>query len=197
MKKILALFLIVMALVAGAAFVACGGGDDKDKDGKDTPVAQETKEGNGEEEEDTPAAEDKDKDEDKDQDKEDEEDEDNGGGGGSLGDVPIYPGAKEVSSGEWSGSDALVPGIGSEVDPTAFEAVKYGMYETDDAPEEVFDWYKDEMSGWKEEWTFSNAGDEGAGSIGIWSKDDGKAAAWIVVAEEEGKTSLTIMTGAE
>jgi hypothetical protein len=180
LKKILALFLIVMALVAGAAFVACGGGDD-DKDGKATPVAEEDKDGNGEEEEATPAA----------------EDEDNGGGGGSLGDVPIYPGVKEVSSGEWSGSDALVPGMGSEVDPTAFDTVKYGMYETDDAPDEVFDWYKDEMSGWKEEWVFSSGGEEGAGSIGIWSKDDGKAAAWIVVAEEEGKTSLTIMTGGE
>jgi hypothetical protein len=179
LKKILALFLIVMALVAGAAFVACGGGDD-DKDGKATPVAEEDKDGNGEEEA-TPAA----------------EDEDNGGGGGSLGDVPIYPGVKEVSSGEWSGSDALVPGMGSEVDPTAFDTVKYGMYETDDAPDEVFDWYKDEMSGWKEEWVFSSGGEEGAGSIGIWSKDDGKAAAWIVVAEEEGKTSLTIMTGGE
>ena len=184
MKKILALFLIVMALVAGAAFVACGGGgDDKDKEEKATPAAQETKEGNGGEE--TPAA------------KATKEEDGDGDGGGSLGDVPIYPGVKEVSSGEWSGSDALVPGIGSEVDPTAFDTVKYGMYESDDAPDEVFDWYKDEMSGWKEEWTFSNAGDEGAGSIGIWSKDDGKAAAWIVVAEEEGKTSLTIMTGAE
>jgi hypothetical protein len=182
LKKILVLFLIVTALVAGAAFVACGGGDD-DKEEKATPAAQETKEGNGGEE--TPAA------------KATKEDGGNGDGGGSLGDVPIYPGAKKVSSGEWSGSDALVPGIGSEVDPTAFDTVKYGMYETDDAPDEVFDWYKDEMSGWKEEWVFSSGGEEGAGSIGIWSKDDGKAAAWIVVAEEEGKTSLTIMTGGE
>jgi len=186
LKKILALFLIVMALVAGAAFVACGGGGDDDKDGKDTPAAQETKEGNGGEE--TPAAK---------ATKEEDGDGDGGDGGGSLGDVPIYPGAEEVSSGEWSGSDALVPGMGSEVDPTAFDTVKYGMYETDDAPDEVFDWYKDEMSGWKEEWTFSSGGEEDAGSIGIWSKDDGKAAAWIVVAEEEGKTSLTIMTGGE
>jgi hypothetical protein len=186
LKKVLVLFLIVMALVAGAAFVACGGGDDEDKDGKTTPVAQETKEANGGEEE-TPAVEPT----------EEEEDGGGGNGGGSLADVPIYPGAKKVSSGEWSGSEAMIPAIGGNENPEDFGTIKYGMYETDDSPGDVFDWYKDKMSGWNEEWVFSSSGEDGAGSVGIWSKDDGKTAAWIVVGEDGGTTSLTIMTGSQ
>ncbi len=70
------------------------------------------------------------------------------------------------------------------------------MYETDDSPDEVFNWYKDKMSGWKEEWIMSSSG-EGAGSIGVWSKDDGKTAGWVTVSEDQGTTSLTIMTGSQ
>jgi len=168
LKKILALLLIVTALVAGAALVACGGGDDKDKDEKATPVAQETKEAeNGD-----------------------------GDSGGSLEDIPIYPGAKKVTSGEWSGADAPLPGIGGGENPSDYGTVKYGMYETDDSPDEVFNWYKDKMSGWKEEWIMSSSG-EGAGSIGVWSKDDGKTTGWVTVGEEGGTTSLTIMAGSQ
>ena len=179
MKKVLVLFLIVTALVAGAALVACGGGDDKD--GKDTPVAQETKEGSSGGEE-TPAAK--------------ATKEEGGGGGGSLGDIPVYPGATKITSGEWSGSDAPIPAIGGGENPSDYGTVKYGMYETDDSPDDVFNWYKDKMSGWKEEWIMSSSG-EGAGSIGVWSKDDGKTAGWVTVSEEGGKTSLTIMTGSQ
>jgi len=179
LKKVLVLFLIVTALVAGAALVACGGGDDKD--GKDTPVAQETKEGSSGGEE-TPAAK--------------ATKEEGGGGGGSLGDIPVYPGATKITSGEWSGSDAPIPAIGGGENPSDYGTVKYGMYETDDSPDDVFNWYKDKMSGWKEEWIMSSSG-EGAGSIGVWSKDDGKTAGWVTVSEEGGKTSLTIMTGSQ
>ena len=181
MKKVIVLFLIAMALATGAAFVACGGGGDKDKGDKTTPAAQETKEGNGGE--DTPAA------------KATKED---GGGdsGGSVADIPVYPGAKKITSGEWAGSDAPIPGIGGGENPSDFGTVKYGMYETDDSPDEVFNWYKDKMSGWKEEWIMSSSG-EGAGSIGVWSKDDGKTAGWVTVSEESGTTSLTIMTGSQ
>jgi uncharacterized protein YgiB involved in biofilm formation len=70
------------------------------------------------------------------------------------------------------------------------------MYETDDSPDEVFNWYKDKMSGWKEEWIMSSSG-EGAGSIGVWSKDDGKTTGWVTVGEEGGTTSLTIMAGSQ
>jgi hypothetical protein len=180
LKKVIVLFLIVMALVAGAALVACGGGGDKDKGDKTTPAAQETKEGNGGE--DTPAAK--------------ATKEDGGGGGGSLGDIPVYPGATKVTSGEWSGADAPIPAIGGGENPSDYGTVKYGMYETDDSPDDVFNWYKDKMSGWKEEWIMSSSG-EGAGSIGVWSKDDGKTAGWVTVSEENGTTSLTIMTGTQ
>ena len=187
MKRILALFLIVTALVAGAAFVACGGGDDKDKGEKPTAVVQEDEEDNGEEE--TPAAK---------ATKEDEEDEeDEGDSGGSVADVPVYPGAEKISSGEWSGSDAPIMGIGGGEDPSSYGTVKYGMYETDDSPDEVFDWYKDKMKGWREDWVMSSSGEDGGGSIGVWSKDDGKTTAWVTVGEEGGTTSLTIMAGVQ
>ena len=188
MKKTLAFFLVALTLVAGAAFVACGGGDDDKENGdKTTPVAEETKETDGEdtpEEKDTPAA------------KETKED-DGGDSGGSLDNVPIYPGADEVMTGEWSGDEALIPAIGDGENPADFEKVKYGIYETDDSPDDVFEWYKDKMSGWKEEWVFATSGEEGAGGIGVWSKDDGKTAAWIMVGEDSGKTSLTVMTGSQ
>jgi hypothetical protein len=185
LKKVLVLFLIVTALVAGAALVACGGGD-KNKEEKTTPVAQETKEGNGGEEtptaKETPAAE--------------ATKEEGGGGGDSLGDIPVYPGATKITSGEWSGSEAPIPAIGGGENPSDYGTVKYGMYETGDSPDEVFNWYKDKMSGWKEEWIMSSSG-EGAGSIGVWSKDDGKTAGWVTVSAEGGKTSLTIMAGTQ
>jgi len=185
LKKVIVLFLIVLTLAAGAALVACGGGD-KNKEEKTTPAAQETKEGNGGE--DTPAA--------KETPAAKATKEEGGGGGGSLGDIPVYPGANKITSGEWSGSDAPIPAIGGGENPSDYGTVKYGMYETDDSPDEVFNWYKDKMSGWKEEWIMSSSG-EGAGSIGVWSKDDGKTAGWVTVSEEGGKTSLTIMTGSQ
>ena len=194
MKRILALFLIVTALAAGAAFVACGGGDDKDKEEKATPVAQETKEGNGGEE--TPAAEETPSGKKTPAAEATKEDGGDGGSSGSVGDMPVYPGAKEVTSGEWSGSEAPIPGIGGGANPSDYGTVKYGMYETDDPPDTVFSWYKDKMSGWKEEWIMSSSG-EGAGSIGVWSKDDGKTSGWVTVSEDAGKTSLMIMTGSQ
>ena len=185
MKKVIVLFLIVLTLAAGAALVACGGGD-KNKEEKTTPAAQETKEGNGGE--DTPAA--------KETPAAKATKEEGGGGGGSLGDIPVYPGANKITSGEWSGSDAPIPAIGGGENPSDYGTVKYGMYETDDSPDEVFNWYKDKMSGWKEEWIMSSSG-EGAGSIGVWSKDDGKTAGWVTVSEDGGTTSLMIMTGSQ
>jgi hypothetical protein len=192
LKKVIVLFLIVMTLAAGAALVACGGGD-KNKEEKTTPVAQETKAGN-----ETPAAK--------------ATTSGNktpaakattatggttGGSSDSLGDIPVYPGANKITSGEWSGADAPIPAMGGGENPSDFGTVKYGMYETDDGAETVYNWYKDKMSGWKEEWTYGGTSDGSWSGIGIWSKDDGKTAAWITVSEEGGKTSLTIMTGTQ
>jgi hypothetical protein len=190
-KRILVFFLIVMALVASAAFVACGGGGKKED--KSTPVAQETQAGN-----ETPAAK--------------ATTSGNktpaakattatggttGGSSDSLGDIPVYPGANKITSGEWAGADAPIPAIGGGENPSNFGTVKYGMYQTDDSPDTVFSWYKDKMSGWKEEWTFAGSGEGNAGGIGVWSKDDGKTAAWVVVGEQDNQTSLTIMTGTQ
>jgi hypothetical protein len=186
LKKLWIYLLIVVALAAGAAFVACGGDEDEDG-GKATPVAEENGEAengdaeNGDEEA-TPVAE------------ENGEAED-GGGEGSIGDVPVYPGAKEVMSGEWSGSEAAIPMMGAPMDPEDYGTVEYAMYETDDSAEEVFGFYEDEMKGWNEEWTFSGGDETGMGGMGIWSKDDGAVAAWIVVSEEDGTTSLMIGVG--
>ena len=185
MKKTLAFLLVALTLVAGAAFVACGGGDDKKENGdKTTPVAEETKQTDGE---DTPAA------------KEtpavkETKEADGGDSGGSLASVPVYPGADEVMTGESSGDEALIPTIGGGENSADFDKVKYGIYETDDSPDKVFEWYKDKMSGWKEERVLATSGEEGAASIGIWSKDDGKTFAWIMTGADSGKTSLTIWT---
>jgi hypothetical protein len=178
LKKVIVLFLIVMALVAGAAFVACGGGGNKEE--KTTPAAQETQAGN-----ETPAA---------------KATTQEGGGGGSsasMGDIPVYPGATKTTSGEWSGADAPIPAFGGGENPSSFGTVQYAMYETGDGAETVYNWYKDKMDGWKEEWTFSGSSDGGWSGIGIWSKDDGKTAAWITVSEDQGTTTLTIMTGSQ
>ncbi len=176
MKKTWIYLLIVVALAAGAAFVACGGDEDEDG-GKATPVAEENGDGEA-----TPVAEENGGAED-------------GGGEGSIADVPVYPGAKKTDSGEWSGSEALIPAIGGDLEAADYTKIEYGIYECEDSSDEVFDWYKDKMNGWKEEFTLSSSGEEGGGGVGIWSKDDGKVAAWITVSEEDGTTSLMIMVG--
>jgi hypothetical protein len=109
----------------------------------------------------------------------------------------VYPGAEKITSVEWSGSDVPIPMIGAPKSPEDYANVKFGMYESDDPAQEVFDWYKNEMKGWNEEWTFSGGAEEGAAGMGVWTKDDGKTAAWVLVGEEEEVTSLIILVGAE
>jgi len=180
LKKILALFLIVMALVAGAAFVACGGGDDEDKDGKATPAAQETKEGNGGEE--TPAAK-----------ATKEEDGGGGNGGGSLEDVPIYPGATKI--GEWSTTSGAM--AGAPMDLGEYSSITYAMFETDDSTDDVLDFYKDKMKDWNDEGTFSFGEGEEAMSWFYWTKDEGAVAAMVMVVEEGGNTAFTVYAASQ
>ena len=99
---------------------------------------------------------------------------DNGDSGGSIGDVPVYPGAKKTTSGEWSGSEAMIPAIGSDVDAGNYAKVQYAMYETDDSANDVFDWYKDKMSDWDDAGSFSGGSEGSVGAFGVWTKDDGK-----------------------
>ncbi|MDI6857707.1 MAG: hypothetical protein QME71_05275 [Dehalococcoidia bacterium] len=183
MKRGLAFVLIILALFAGALAVSCGGGDGDEEE----PVAAETREAADAEEE-TPEA--------KPTKAEDGDKED--GEGEPLAGVPIYPGAKRVSSGEWSGSEMPIPMVGAPTDPEDYGKVTFAMYEVDDPPSDVFEWYKDKMGDWKEEWTFSG-GDEDTGEagVGVWTKDGGKTAAWVMVSEDDEVTSLVIATGTQ
>lgn len=184
MKRGLTFILLISLLFAGALAVSCGGGDGDEEE----PVAAETREADDDQE--APAdAETKEAPQAKPTKAEN---------GESLESVPVYPGARRVSSGEWSGSEMPIPMVGAPTDPEDYEKVTFAMYEVDDPPNDVFEWYKDKMGGWKEEWTFSG-GDEdtGAAGIGVWTKDGGKTAAWVMVSEDDEVTSLVIATGTQ
>ena len=198
MKRSWIYALIALALVASAALVACGGSEDN----KATPTVGQ----NQQQDEATPTA------------KATTSSKttpsgsttpstagtakatakataSSGGSGASLGDVPVYPGASEVSTGEWSGSQAMIPVIGSDVDAGNFSTVKYGIYETSDAANDVFDWYKGQMGDWKQEYTYSGSSGGQTAAMAVWTKNDGKEAAWLMVGEDSGTTSISIFFG--
>lgn len=184
MKKVWIHVLIAVALAAGAAFVACG---EEEEEGAAAPTATteaaapteaETEEAVVEEEE-------------------EEEAEEEAGEAVSIGDVPVYPGANKLQSGQWSGAEAAIPMMGEGMDPEAYGTIEYAMYETGDSAEDVFGFYEDEMGDWQEMWTFSGGDEEGVGGMGIWTKDDENVAAWVVVSEEDGATSLMIAVGSQ
>jgi len=178
LKKSVLYVLIALMLVIGAAAVACGGGDNGDKDSKEPTVAEEQ-----DGQEDTPEAK-------ATEEKATPKSSGDGESSGSFADVPVYPGVTEITSGEWSGSEGMIPGIGSEVDTADYQNIEFAMYETDDSPEDVFDWYKDKMGDWNEEGSFSGGSGSDYGAYALWTKDDGKVAAWITVGESDGTTNL-------
>jgi hypothetical protein len=120
-----------------------------------------------------------------------------GGSSGSVADVPVYPGATKITSGEFSGSSASIPAIGSDLNAADYTNVSYAIYQTGDSPQQVFDWYKSNMSGWKDEGSFSGSSEGSTGAFAAWSKDNGKAAAWIAVATSDNETSLSIWYGSQ
>lgn len=186
MKNVWICLLVVVALVAGAAFVACG--DEEEEEAAppaaateaEAPTEAETEEAVVEEEEEG----------------EEEEEEEDGAGEASIADVPVYPGAEKTQSGEWSGGEAAIPMMGAPIEAGEYGTIEFAMFETDDSADEVFSFYKDEMGDWEEVWTFSGSGEEAVG-MGIWTKDEGKVAAWVVVGEEDDTTSLMIAVGHE
>jgi hypothetical protein len=184
LKRTWLFVLIALALVAGAALVACGGGNDNENN-KPAATAVEDQGGNGGggEAEATTAPKDTPK------------PSTGGGSSGSLGDIPIYPGASKVSSGEYSGSDAAIPMIGSDVDASNYNSVQWGIYETSDSADDVYNWYKDKMSDWHQEWSYSGGDETGAGAMVVWTKDSGKEAAWVIISEDSGTTELSIWYG--
>ena len=190
MKRSMLYVLIALMLAFGAALVACGGGGDNEKDNKEPTVAEQQQDGQ-DQQEDTPAAKETPKK------KETPESSSGGDSGGSIGDVPIYPGAKEITSGEWSGSEGGIPGIGSGVDTADYQNIEFAMYETDDSPEDVFDWYKDKMSDWDEEGSFSGGSGSDYGAYALWTKDGGKTGAWITVGASDGTTSLGVWVASQ
>ena len=176
MKRSIIYVLIALMLAFGAALVACGGGDKADKE-QAQPTAEQ-------QQEDTPAAKATPK-------------PSGGDSGGSIGDVPVYPGAEKTTGGEWSGADAMIPAIGSDVDAASYSTVQYAMYETSDGADKVFDWYKDKMSGWDDQGSFSGGSEGSVGAFGVWTKDGGKKAAWVTIGEDSGTTTLGIFYGSQ
>jgi hypothetical protein len=188
LKRSILYVLMAMMLAFGAAFVACGGGDKADKE-QAQPTVEQQQDGQGQQE-DTPAAEDT-------PEKKATPKSSGGDSSGSIGDVPIYPGAKETTSGEWSGADAMIPAIGSNVDAGSYSTVQYALYETSDGADKVFNWYKDKMSDWNDEGSFSGGSEGSVGAFGVWTKDGGKKAAWVSIGEDSGTTTLGIFYGSQ
>jgi hypothetical protein len=175
--------LTVLAIVASGALVACGGGSSKSNNNA-APTTAPQQQGS------TPAAEATST-----KQPTASSSGSSGGSAGSLSDVPVYPGATKVNSGEFSGSSASIPAIGSSLNAADYKHVAYGIYETDDSPQTVFDWYKSHMSGWTDEGSFSGGSGGDTGAFAAWSKDSGKEAAWMTVGSSSGKTSLSIWVG--
>lgn len=198
MKKSWAFALIALTLVAGAALVACGGGDDNkdNKDNKPAATAVEDQGGDQGDNEAEPTVKATAKATPKATTKATAKADDSGDSGGSIGDVPVYPDATKVSSSEFSGSQA--GGIlGSDADASDFTKVQLVMYTTSDSAQQVLDWYKDKMSDWDQAGTFSSGDESGAMGYAAWTKDDGTVAAWISVAEGDGTTTLNLMYGTQ
>lgn len=119
-----------------------------------------------------------------------------------LGEVPVYPEAiEEINSGaELSGADisdtAMAPPVGpSEVDVKAYTKVDLAVYDTVDSPQQVFDWYMTGMTGWTAAWSSRDDGSAQQGAMAVWTKDNGKEAAWMVAEVDFGKTSLYLWFG--
>jgi len=115
-------------------------------------------------------------------------------GGDVFDDVPAPAGAREMESGEWSGSiPGLVPGIGAE--PGDFTTIEFQQLEVDDSPSDVIEFYKDNLEGWNEEFVFSGGADGDEGGIGVWTRDDGRVAVWITAGRSDGVTEVVIIRG--
>ncbi len=119
-----------------------------------------------------------------------------------LGEVPVYPEAieepnsgAETSGGELSGT-ATAPPVGpSGVDVKAYTKVDLAVYDTVDSPQQVFDWYMSRMTGWTAAWSSRDDGSAQQDAMAVWTKDNGKEAAWIVAEVDFEKTNLYLWFG--
>ncbi|MGD0114764.1 MAG: hypothetical protein ABSC13_02000 [Dehalococcoidia bacterium] len=116
----------------------------------------------------------------------------------SLNDVPVYPGATEVTRNQWSGADAAIPVIGTDGSGTVYGTAASTMYDTNDNALVVFAWYKEEMSGWTEVHPTGGDFDDPTLLSAAWTKDGGKTAAWIILANnDDGTASLTLWAASQ
>lgn len=105
-------------------------------------------------------------------------------------------GADETGSGSWSGTiPFVVPG--DEVDPEAFTSIEFKEYEVAASPENVIDFYSDELDGWDEVFVFSGGADGDEGGFGVWTRDNGQAALWIGANAVDGQTELVVILGTQ
>jgi hypothetical protein len=175
-------FVLVLTAIVAAAFlvlaVACGGDEEESPKASPTATAAKTPTAAtktpaaGETPEKTPA-----------------------GGAGEVPSIATYPGASEVFTGTFDTGGTfpfpLSPDI--PVDPEEFGNVQYTVYQTSDSSDKVVDFYEKEFKGWKNEGSFAMEGMDG--EVMMWSKDDGKVAAWMGIFGEEGGASFVIATG--
>jgi len=182
------IWLVVAALLAALLMAACGGGDgdNGDADG-DEPTATVPAGDEDTDEGDATATEEV----------EGDEGGDGNGGGEAFGDIPIPSGADETGSGSFTSSDIPFFVPGDEVDPEAFSNIEYREYETDASPEEVMDFYRDELGDWDEVFVFSGGDAEDEGGFGVWTRDGGRAVVWIGVSTLDGATDLIVIVGAQ
>ncbi len=177
----LRLWIVVWALLASALLVACNGGSDNG--GDDNGITEQP--------EATAPIDDEDADADDEGDADDDEAVDSVDG---FDDVPVPSGADEIGSGSFSGN--LPFGIpGGDVDPEAFTTLEFKEYEVDQSPEEVIDFYRDEMDGWDETFVFSGGSDGDEAGVGVWVRDEGQTAIFVSAARDNGTTVLTVIRG--
>ena len=180
---------LIFVLALALSLAACGGGGDDEENGgeRETPVATKTAEAEGTEKPADTAEAEKTATPEK-------TSEPSGGGGASLGDVPVYPGAKKTA--EYSGSDVPLPVPGGDLDVDQYADSKWAAYETTDSVEDVASFYKDKMAanGWEEESWFDLSFGGGA-AWGTFTRDNGDSAAWVFVGGDEEQTVITIGTG--
>ena len=183
MRRLWSLAFLALLVVGGASLVACSGGSEKAAGSPTAPQSdsqelshppQAPVEG-----ESTSAAKDN-------------------PAAASLNDIPVYPGATEVTRNQWSGADASIPVIGVEGSGAVYATAASTMYQTDDNPLVVFAWYKDKMSDWTE--AHPTGGDFSDPTLlsAAWTKDGGKTAAWIILANnDDGTASLTLWAASQ
>jgi hypothetical protein len=111
-------------------------------------------------------------------------------GGEAFDDVPLPGGASVISSGEWSGTiPGMVTGMESALED--FTTLEYLELETDDSPEDVINFYRDELSDWEELFVFSGGADEEEGGVGVWMRDD--VAVWVTTGSADGATEVIVI----